>query len=1117
MNKKLAFPSTLLLACIAAQGQANRGSLTGIVHDASGAVIPEAIISVRNKATQATVEAKTDSSGHYRVNNLLPAAYEVKFSHQGFQSETQSNVVLNVDQVLEVDSTLKNGSVSETVQVDTTPTPLDTASATLGEVVPSRSIEALPLNVRDPFALVGLTPGVQFGGNFGNGGGTDVGRGFYRDDFDIGGGRSGFQEILLDGAPNTTGDRGLNIIDPPVDAVQEFKVQANSYDAQYGRTTGGVVNVITRSGSNQFHGVAYDFERHSNLDANSFFNKRNNIRLPSFARHQFGGTLGGPLWRNRVFFFVDYEGLRQGFPLTSNSNVPTAAQRAGNFSQSNVTIYDPATSVFNPTTNTYTRTAFAGNIIPANRIDPVAAAVMALYPLPNASGAGYNYTFSGKSITNSDKYDIRVDSNLDAKTHFFARYSRQQDVRRGIGTLPLPIGGGRSVEDHFTQAVVDVNHTFSTKLVAGVLFSFGRALGAQLGQSNGFDQTSLKLPGTLVSQLAPQFPVFNIADITGTSNGSDAIVSVQPRNVWSTLGTVYYQAGRHALKFGGDWRNIRFNEGQNSQPAGVYNFTRAYTQGPIATQGSLTTGYGLASFLLGDVASGTVIRNNRLSTQGLYWAAFMQDDWRVTDKLTLNLGLRYEAGLGNREKYNKLAWFDPAAASPIAGTVGLPNLKGVVRWVGQGNDANQQSTDWTNIGPRFGFAYKAQATTVIRGGYGMFWHPRLIAGTNGGAIEAVRTTTMNATTDGGITPADRLSNPYPQGTLAPLNDRDPLANLGQALTIPTHDNFKNGYTQLWSIGVQQDLGWGTVLDIHGWGNKSTHILNTYNLNQLPNQFLSIGSALSQQVPNPFFGTITTGTLANRTISRQQSLLPFPQYQGISDVYAPYAGSNFNALTVQVDKRISSLFTLLANYTWSKSLDDVRTPIDTYNPRAEKSYSSFHIPNQAKISWVFAIPFGKDRHFGKNAPTAVTYIFGDWDFSQITNLQTGLPIGISRPSINATGRSARLGSPTLARWFDTSAFTVAPTLSPNQFGNVGPYLRDVTTQAIHNIDAVLSKNFTLVPGDHKVTGTFRAEAYNLTNTHQFGFPNTSVTSAQFGTVTSTLNSPRDLQFALKIRF
>ncbi len=1114
--KKTALSLMLALCAISAAGQANQGALTGTVRDNTGAVLPGTTITVRNKATSAEVHATTDPSGHYRISSLPPAAYVVQFSHAGFQSETQQNVVVNVDQVLEVDPTLKTGSVNETVQVSTAPTPLDTTSATLGDVVPARSIEGLPLNVRDPFALVGLTPGVQFGGNFGNGGGTDVGRGFYRDDFNVGGGRSGFQEILLDGAPNTTGDRNLNIIDPPVDSVQEFKVQANSYDAQYGRTSGAVVNVVTKSGSNSFHGVAYDFERHSNLDANTYFNKRNNVKLPSFARHQFGGDLGGPLWRNRAFFFVDYEGLRQGFPNTVISTVPTVLQRTGDFSQTVAAsgavlpIYDPQTVVNNM------RQQFAGNKVPLGRIDPVAAAVIALYPLPNTVGNATtnqnNYIFSGKSITNGDKYDIRVDSNLDSKTRMFVRYSRQQDTRLGVGSLPLPIGGGRSVEDHFTQAVVDLNRTITPKVVADVQFSFGRALGAQLGRSNGFDLTSIKLPSAYAAVVAPQFPVFNITDITGTSNGSDAIVSVQPRNVYSTLGTVYIQAGRHALKVGGEVRNLHFNEGQNSQPSGVFNFTRAYTQGPVATQASANSGFGLASFLLGDVTSGTVIRNNRLSTQGLYYAAYMQDDWRATDKLTFNLGVRYDIGIGDREKYNRLAWFDPNAASPIATAANLPNLKGSLTWGGQQNDFDQQATDYGNVGPRVGFAYKVSERAVFRGGYGISYYPRLIAGTNGGAIEAVRQTTMNATLDNAVTPADKLNNPYPSGVLPPLNDRNVLANLGQSLTIPVHA-FKNGYSQFYSFGLQQDLGYGIVLDIHYWGNKGTHLLNSYNINQLPDQYLAMGTALNQQVANPFYGVITTGTLAAATISRQQSLVPFPQYQGISQVYAPYAGASYNALTVQVDKRISSTFTLLANYTWSKALDDDRTPLDTYNPHAEKSYSSFQIPNQAKISFVYSLPYGQERRFGKGQPVILTAIFGDWDVSTIVNLQSGLPVSVSRPAVKVPGRSARLDHPTIARWFDTSLFSAAPAFT---FGNVGPYLRDVQTQPIHNLDAVLSKNFPLLP-ERRLIATLRAEAYNLTNSTQFGFPNNNVTSSSFGQVTSTLNSPRDLQFALKLRF
>ncbi len=351
-------------------------------------------------------------------------------------------------------------------------------------------------------------------------------------------------------------------------------------------------------------------------------------------------------------------------------------------------------------------------------------------------------------------------------------------------------------------------------------------------------------------------------------------------------------SGRHSLKFGGDFRNLRFNEGQNSQPSGVFNFTRVYTQGPTATQASTNAGFGLASFLLGDVTSGTIIRNNRLSTQGIYWALYAQDDWRVNDRLSLNLGLRYDVSIGDREKYDKLAWFDPSAASPIAGPAGLPSLKGAIDWVGQGNDINQQSTQWNNVGPRFGFAFKAHPTTVMRGGYGMFFYPRIIAGTNGGAIEAVQQTTMNATLNNGLTPADKLSNPFPNGTCLPRMTAIRSRIWASRLRFRRTTALRTGIANCGAWVFSRTWGSGFVLDIHYWANKGTHLINSYNINQLPDQYLSLGTALNQQVTNPFYGVIATGTLARPTISRQQSLLPFPQYLGISDVYAPYSGSNY---------------------------------------------------------------------------------------------------------------------------------------------------------------------------------------------------------------------------------
>lgn len=1111
--KKLLMGLVLLAIPAASWAQSNRASVVGSVKDSSGAVIANADVVATDVGTAATLRTRTDASGNYRLSDLPPAMYRITYSHTGFKSVTQEAVKLDVGQVLELDPSLSVGATSERVTVTTAPPSLDTASATVGDVVPTRSVEGLPLNVRDSFALVTLTPGVQLGGNFGNGGATDVGRGFYRDDFNVGGGRSGTQEILIDGAPNTTAD-GLNVIDPPVDAVQEFKVQAASYDAQFGRTSGGVVNMITRSGANAFHGTVYDFQRHSIMDANTYFNNQSGVPLPSFARNQFGGTLGGPIRRDKLFFFVDYEGLRQGYPNTAISTVPTAAEKSGDFS-SLVTSGGAPISIYDPLSSTSQRTQFPGNVIPQNRIDPVAAAVMALYPAPNRAASATNqnnYIFSSKSITNSDKYDIRGDYTYSEATKFFMRLGRQSDTRLSTGTLPLPIGGGRSVQDAYTLAVVNVNHVFSPNVLADLETSFGRSWGAQVGRSDGFDLSTIKLPAPYTSLVAHQFPVFNIGDITGTSNGSDAIVSKQPRNDYATEGNIYIQHGRHSLKFGGDFRNIFFNEGQNATPSGSFTFNRGYTQGPTPTQANATSGFGLASFLLGAPSSGSVNLVNRISTHGIYYAFYGQDDWRVSDRLTLNLGLRWDLSMGDSEKYNRLAYFDPAAISPLASQAGIPNLRGDLAWVGHGNPHNQQKTNWANWAPRFGFDYKLDRNTVVRGGYGIFYLPRHIAGNGAGAVEAVRTTTMVASLDNGITPANYISNPFPQGLLPALNDRNPLANIGTALSAPEHD-FADGYSQSWSFGVQRELPHGIVVDLHYWATKITHLPQSYNIDQLPDQYLSLGTALNQQVPNPFYGYIATGALSGKTISRQQSLLPFPQYTAITQVYAPQAAATYNAGTVQVDKRLSRTLTLLANYTWSKALDDARTPLDNYHREWEKSYSSFSIPQMAHISFVYSLPYGRDREFGPAQSRILTAILGDWDLSSIVNLQSGLPVGVNRPAVMAAG-DPKLSHPTIQKWFNTSLFTAAPAYT---YGNVGPYLRDVRTQGMHNVDAVLSKNFNTTLFDRPFTATFRAEAYNVFNTVQFGFPNSSPTSQSFGQVTSALNAPRDLQLAVKLRF
>lgn len=1131
MNKLLTLLCCLLLSA-GAWGQSTYGALAGTVKDSSGAVIAGTLVTATNIATSAAAVTKTDAAGAYRIVDLPPAVYRVTFTHNGFNTYTNASVTLLVSQILELDATLQVGSVAQSVTVTGAQSQLETGDATVGEVVPTASVMQLPLDVRDPFALVALTPGLQFGGNFGSDGETDVGRGFYRDDFYIGGGRSASQEILMDGAPNTTAD-GLNIIDPPLDSVLEFKVQENSYDAQFGRTSGGVVNMVTKSGGNDFHGEAYDYQRHSIWDANSYFNNQSGIPLQNFARNQFGGNMGGPFHRRTAFFFVDYEGLRQGYPVSSIGTVPTAAERNGDFSQlytstgAPIVIYNPNTSTYNAGTNTWTRTPFASNSV-AGFIDSTAQKVVNMYPQPNRTPSNSftnqnNYIYAAKQIYNDDKWDVRTDFNLNDKTRMFARYSRQEDLRVNQGNMPAPIGGGRNVNDHYMQAVVDLNRTITPNILGDLDFSFGRALGVQYGRSFGFDLTQIGWPSGLAGQLSPQFPVFSESDLNGTSNGGDAIVNHQPRNVYSTLGAIYITKGSHSIKFGGDIRNIHFNEGQDSTPDGNFTFNRGFTQGPNAAQASSTAGFSLASFLLGYPASGSIIQLARVSTQGYYFGAWVQDDWRVNEKLTLNLGVRWELNTGDYEKYDRLAYFQPNAPSPLAALAGLPNLKGDLGWIGQGNPNSQQATDWTGFGPRFGFAYKLNNTTVVRGGAGMFYHPKVVEGTNAGTVEALRTTSYTTSTDGyDYAGASPISNPFPQGILPTANDRNPDANVGQTITAPVYD-FVNGYSTVFSFGIQKELPKGLALDVHYWGNKGTHLLNTYNLDQLPDQDLYLGGALGTKVANPFYGLISTGNLSGTQISEQQAMLPYPQYTGITQAYGPHADSTYNAISAELNKRVSKTLTLLANYTFAKSLDDDHTPLDNYNRRVEKSYSSFYIPQMIHASYVWALPYGSDRYFGSTSPKLVNTILGNWNFSGIISVQSGIPLQVSRPAVMSG--DPKLSHPTIKEWFNTSVFSPAPayptivngvaTLS--NYGNVPYYLRDVRSSGMKNTDMVLARDWVFNIQDRPITMTFRAEAYNIFNTVQFGQPNNSVTSSSFGEVTSTLNNPRDLQFAAKFRF
>lgn len=1119
---------SLALCCVvlmltSAYAQTHQAQITGVIRDATAAVVPGAKVTATNVATGVTYSAESNGSGIYRLLALPPAPYKLSATMSGFKTYEQSSITLQVNDIVELPITLELGDAAEKIQVSASAEMLTTATASVGQVVNTRSIENLPLNVRDPLALVGLTAGVTFGSNFGNGGGQELGRNFFKSDFNVGGGRSGTQELLLDGAANTTPDINRGIINPPVDSVQEFKVQTNSYDAEFGRTTGGIINVITKSGSNEYHGLVYDFERHSFIEANNWFNNRASIPNPSFKRHQFGANAGGAIVKNKTFFFADYEGLRQGFPVTFTSTVPTDAMKNGDFSKvvtaapvTPIVVYDPNT-LATLANGTRQRDPFPGNVIPSTRFDPVARKIASFYPGANQPGdpvtGNNNYVTSAGSTIDTNKWDARIDQNFGQNTRLFGRYSYQKDNRLVPGPLPLPIGGGRRTTDVYNQAVLDLTHTLSPTLLANAQFAFSRALASQFGLSKGFDFTQLGFPANINALATDQFPAGTIADIGGISNGSDSFIQYQPRNTWTSRASLSHQRGSHSLKTGIDYRILNFNEGQNTQPNGTFNFGRTFTQGPNPVQASRNGGFGFADFMLGMPNGGGIRQILPISTQGLYYAWFLQDDWRVNNRLTLNLGVRYDVGIGNREKYNRLAYFDPDGINPLAQPSGLTNLKGVIRWIGGENARNTQQTQWTNFAPRIGFAFKVTAKSVLRGGYGVFFVPRNIQGNGTGAIEAFRDTPFVGTIDGGLTNANRLSNPYPQGVLPPLNDRDPLANAGAAIQAAVQD-FHSGYTQLFSLGYQVELPHGILFQANYWGNKGTHILTgNWNINQLPNQYLALGNSLNNQVRNPFQGLIAAGALSGATISQRQALLPFPQYSGdsgVQQVFVPAGNDTYHAGTLQAEKRLSSSFTFLTSYTWSKAIDDIGGVIDYYNRRLNKAISGFDTPHQFVGSWVYQMPFGKARHFSSHN-NLIDNVLGGWDLNGIARLQSGQPVGIGG---NNLGRSAKIDSPTIAKWFDTTAFINTPAFT---FQTTGPRSPDVRNDWTRNIDAVMVKNFTVPISSREIGIQFRAECYNLFNTPRFGSPNGTVTSQSFGQVTSQANTSRQFQFGLKVKF
>lgn len=1118
------------IPCAAAQSFT--GSISGTVKDASGAVIPQAVIAVTNMGTNARMEARSDANGNYAVPQLPPGQYKLEVEATGFKRFIREGIVLQVQQQARVDIVLDVGAVTESVMVTANAPLLESNTSSIGRVVDNRRIMNLPLNTRNVYSLIFLTPGAA----------GSVGNNYNSLSYSINGARATMMDTVIDGVtashPTVNGYTGISVF-PSVDAIEEYKVQASNFSAEFGRSLGSVLNVVYKSGQNDIHGSVYEFLRNSVLDANNFFANLRGQPLSSFKRSQFGGMVSGPIKRDKTFFMVSYEGLRQRSFSSTTATVPTLLERQGDFSQtfaSNgqlIRIFDPFTTRPNPSGSGFIRDAFAGNVIPPSRFDRVAVNVMKYYPQPNTPGRPItnrdNYYQTGSRSLDTDNYDFRVDHNISSSQRFFARYSHRlvKDVPATLFPKDLAIAEGRiNEENRARNAVADYTHTLSPTTILSVRLGFARTGYLYDNQGLGFLPSSLGLPKDIDGAVDRQmFPRFSASGYVGLGGGDHRW---NPFMTYTAQSSVTKIKGPHSIKMGFEGRMIRVNVWE-ARSAGTFNFSAGFTQGPDPNRASSTAGNSFASLLLGTGTSDNVLIQawKNVASQSFYYAWYLQDDWRVTGKLTLNLGLRYDLDTPRTERYNRMNYFDPFAPSPLAKQVPqFPNLRGGVVFVGvDGRSRHQYHMDTNNLAPRLGLAYQLTPRTVIRMGYAHLFGPSNQAAQGTVGPFGFRTENLWVTTLDGITPFNLLSNPYPQGFRPPPGASEGLlTQTGANLQAPLQDTV-TPWSMQWNFNIQRELPAQTLLEVAYVGTRGMQLSRNsesgLSLNQLSPEHLSLGSQLNQLVDNPFYGIVNRGVLIGPKVSRAQLLRPYPQFTDIIPLFSSGSSSTYHSLQITASKRTSHGLQFEGSYTWAKNIDNGLSHQNSYDIRADRSLTDIDIAHRFVMSYIYELPFGRGRRFGSNVSSLVNWFLGGWQVNGITTFQTGTPLSISASNTaglfnpktrpNNNGKSGKLSGPVhqrLDRYFDTSVFSQP---APFTFGNLGERLPDIRSDGIRNFDLSVFKEFTPV---ERMRVQFRAEFLNAFNTPRFGGPNTSVTSSSFGAISSQANAPRQTQFGLK---
>ncbi len=1137
---------SLSLLSGSALGQTFYGSLVGSVQDSTGAVIPGASVTVTNLGTGEQRVQQTEAAGLYRFVNLVPGQYRLEARSEGFKQYAQEPITIEVEASIRIDPVMEIGEVTEVVEVVSSTPLLQSQTSSLGQVVESRKVTETPLNGRNVLNLVALAPGVvPQGQSMQSPTGVNI---FAWGNFQIGGGQSNQSATTLDGAPVNIGYANLTALVPTQDAVQEFKIQTNNLGAEFGRFAGGVINMTTKSGSNQFHGSAYEFLRNKVLNSNTFFNNASGIGTPPFVQNQWGANVGGPVVRDRVFFFSSYEGYRQRQGRSLLLDSPTESMQRGDFSELDQMIYDP----FSITSAAdLPRAPFANKIVPATRQDDTAKALSHLWAKPNQPGLNLNFAANASDGGNNEQLNNRIDWSASDKHRVMGRWTWWDNLTFGVD----PYGTGAHIDagpETFTtnQIVLGDTYLISPTTILDLRAAWTRFRYDRSPASQGIDLAQFAWPASLVSQIPENFRHIPTPCVESyglfCSQGTGSIIIGRQENL-ALLPSLTLIRGRHTLKIGGDVRRLTHNYAQSNTPSGIFDFNSKFTANdPFSPQG----GWGFASFLLGTGSSSRGITTPGLvAGQMIYRAAYVNDQWQVNDRLTINVGLRWERSGNYSERFDNMTSLALDSTNPLGAETGM-ELKGQLALVN--SDLRKPRTrldDVNSFAPRLGIAYRLDDQTVIRTGYGVFWLPNDVAfaiAPNQDVVSTISTPWINSL-DGGVTPYRLLNNPFPDGILSPPGRDTTFLNtlvggLGIQSPVPGQPL---GYMQQWNFNLQRQLADGTLVDLAYAGSKGTSLpVNAQTINQLPDQHLALGPQLNEQVENPFYGTsIATGPLSQPTISRGQLLRPYPQFTNVSMAGPTNRSSTYHSFQAKIERRFSGGASFLASYTASKLITDSGTLTgwldglegfsaqgwatggNNNDLRSLKSLAAFDVSQRFVLSYVLDLPFGKGKPIGGDLSGAANAIIGGWGVNGVTTVQRGFPIGVgtSRNLSNSygggqfpnnNGTSAELsGDPQtrLTQYFRTDVFSQPAAFT---FGNTARVLPDVRGPGIAQWDFAIFKRTQI---GERLGIEFRTEFFNLFNTPLFRHPGTALGTPQFGVISGTRGVPRLVQFGLRALF